>query len=311
MTKNLVTRLENMKSDLTGTISSFSQEQLNIIPFHGSWTAGQVTEHILLSVAGVTKALYGKTKETEREPGKKVELIRSLFLDFSQKLNAPGFIIPSPATYQPEALLQSAIETMDASIRAVHTLDLTSTCLEFELPRFGKFTRLEWANFIVYHSLRHIHQMKNILRKIMLGRLNMIEGRWKTTGTVTGTPVRPEKKISGYDTYEWMPGEFFMKHTVDVLMGNSRTEGIEIIGYDVNSKQFSLQSYDNSGNMDVMSGQITNGEWSVSNETLRFNGKFSTDGRQLTGTWELSHDGINWQHFMDVQLEKETAELVY
>jgi hypothetical protein len=208
-------------------------------------------------------------------------------------------------------LIQSAADTMDAFIRAVQTLDLTSTCLEFELPGFGKFTRMEWGNFILYHSQRHIHQMKNIMRKIMLRQLNIIEGRWKTTGTVTGTPVRPEKKVSGYDTYEWMPGEYFMLHKVNVLMGDSRTEGTEIIGYDVTNKNYHLQSFDNGGNIDVMSGQIQNGEWSVSNETLRFNGRFSDDGHRLTGTWEQSDDGKNWQHFMDVQLEKETAELVY
>jgi hypothetical protein len=83
-------------------------------------------------------------------------------------------------------LVQSAGETIDASVRAVQTLDLTSTCLGFELPGFGKFTRLEWGNFILYHTQRHMHQMKNILRKIMLRQLNIIEGRWKTTGTVTG-----------------------------------------------------------------------------------------------------------------------------
>jgi hypothetical protein len=98
---------------------------------------------------------------------------------------------------------------------------------------------------------------------------------------------------------------------IDVLMGDSRMEGFEIIGYDVTSKTFRLQSFDNSGNIDVMSGFIQNGEWFFSNEKLRFKGNFSESGHRLTGTWELSDDGQHWQHFMDVQLEKETPELVY
>ena len=33
-------------------------------------------------------------------------------------------------------------------------------------------------------------------------------GFWQTEGRIIATEVYPEIKISGTDTYEWLPGEF-------------------------------------------------------------------------------------------------------
>jgi hypothetical protein len=35
-------------------------------------------------------------------------------------------------------------------------------CMEFDFPGFGHLTRYEWLKFIVFHTQRHIHQLKQI-----------------------------------------------------------------------------------------------------------------------------------------------------
>jgi len=55
-------------TELAEIISSFNEDQINLIPFEGSWTAGQVAEHILLSVSGFEKTINGSVAETERAP---------------------------------------------------------------------------------------------------------------------------------------------------------------------------------------------------------------------------------------------------
>ncbi|WP_233074183.1 DinB family protein [Flavobacterium sp. IB48] len=55
-------------SKLHDLVSSFSKEEINIVPFEGSWTAGQTTQHIILACSGLTMLFAGKTEKTTREP---------------------------------------------------------------------------------------------------------------------------------------------------------------------------------------------------------------------------------------------------
>jgi hypothetical protein len=48
-------------------------------------------------------------------------------------------------------------------------------------------------------------------------RLHAIAGRWDTSGYVIGEPRIP---VVGTDTYEVLPGGFFLSHRVDVTVGD-------------------------------------------------------------------------------------------
>jgi Protein of unknown function (DUF1579) len=80
--------------------------------------------------------------------------------------------------------------------------------------------------------------------------LGLVVGRWRTDGHIIGDPPVP---IVGSDIYEWLPGGFFIVHHVDVLVGEQRVQGIEIIGdYDAATDSFTGRTYDNQGNITVM-----------------------------------------------------------
>jgi hypothetical protein len=148
--------------ELLNLISSMSEEQLNKIPFEGSWTAGQVTDHISQSFGGVVQTVNDNAIPTERDPGKKIELIKSIFLDFTTKMTSPDFVLPSQPPHKKEVLIADLNTMKDQITEAIKTLDLTETHMNFEIPGFGKFTRLEWINFLIYHMQRHTYQIKNI-----------------------------------------------------------------------------------------------------------------------------------------------------
>ncbi|WP_214225951.1 DinB family protein [Pedobacter sp. B4-66] len=162
-TLNEVTETTN---ELSNIISSMSEEQLNKSPFKGSWTAGQVTDHISQSFGGVIQIVNDGAVPTEREPGKKIELIKSIFLDFATKMTSPDFVLPSQPPHKKEVLIADLNTMKNQLTEAIKTLDLTETHMNFEIPGFGKFTRLEWINFLIYHMQRHIHQIKNIQQLI-------------------------------------------------------------------------------------------------------------------------------------------------
>lgn len=163
MNKNgVITELENSLDEFQELVSSFDEKQINKRPYEGSWTAGQVAQHIIMANSGFGEVLNGPVKNTERAPDEQVEKIKRDFLDFTLKMNAPDFIIPHNKEYRKGSLLE-ALESMKLNVtRAVSDLDLTQTCLAFELPVYGHLTRLEAIYFVIYHTQRHAHQLKKI-----------------------------------------------------------------------------------------------------------------------------------------------------
>ena len=161
--KELLIEFESVTKEFMDLISSFSQEQINTIPFEGSWTAAQVAEHIIKSDTGMIKILYGPTKQTTRQPDENIESLKAQFLDFTTKLESPKFIIPASVAYDKETLLNSLRRTRIKINEAIKTLDAGATCPG---PVLGELTRLEIFNFIIFHTQRHIHQLKNIFQKV-------------------------------------------------------------------------------------------------------------------------------------------------
>src|SRR3954467_10976656 len=95
MKEKIMSRLDETANELLATISLFSPDEFNKIPFEGSWTGGQVAEHLFKSEARLPKVLGSASKPAERDPFEKTGLLASVFLDFDAKFNSPEFILPS------------------------------------------------------------------------------------------------------------------------------------------------------------------------------------------------------------------------
>jgi DinB family protein len=77
-------------------------------------------------------------------------------------MKSPEFIVPEAMDYKKDYLLQSLDKIEEELLVAIKQLDLTQTCTSFELPVYGSLTRLEALSFVLYHTQRHIRQLKNI-----------------------------------------------------------------------------------------------------------------------------------------------------
>lgn len=164
--KEMKIEFDNVTQKLMRLISPLDEEQLNAIPFEGSWTAGQVAEHLIKSNGGFAKLLFGPVKETERATDELVEPIKKSFLDFTIKMDSPASVLPTKSRYKKEDLLNSFEDIKTTIGRAIQTLDLSQTCIDFEIPETGFLTRTEAVWFVIYHTQRHIHQLENIIDKI-------------------------------------------------------------------------------------------------------------------------------------------------
>ncbi len=170
-TKEILTEVDNKLTELIQYLSNFNQEQVNIVPFEGSWTAGQLARHMILANSGCVEMLSGPVKDTERKPDMMASKFKEDFLNFEIKMDSPDFVMPAPGDYNREELL-SALESIRAkAIENIKTMDLTQTCTAFELPVYGYVTRLEVLCFVIYHTQRHIRQIKNI-QQVVLNKTN-------------------------------------------------------------------------------------------------------------------------------------------
>lgn len=147
---------------LNETLSSFSDEEINTVPFKGSWTPGQVVQHIILGNSGYPELFAGNTKPTIRKYDEHVKELEGIFLNFNTKMDAPDFLKPEAKNYNKNALTLLLLKIESDLLNAAENNDLTLTCLDFQVPGFENFTIYEWINFALVHSQRHTHQLQKI-----------------------------------------------------------------------------------------------------------------------------------------------------
>ena len=159
--EKVISDFEKITREFQGVLSTFTQEQINEIPFEGSWTPGKVGRHVYKALVNMPRTLQGPVTETERKPDELVEPIDKIFLDFTIRLHSPAFIIPEDKDYDKLELVDGFQEKIREIVDTAKPLDLSATT-GFELPKFGRLTRLELIHFAGVHTQRHIRQLKKI-----------------------------------------------------------------------------------------------------------------------------------------------------
>jgi hypothetical protein len=164
--KETLNGFEEITNEFQQVLSSFTTEEINTIPFEGSWTAAQTGRHLFKSFEHMPQLLNGKVEKTERAADEKMKMIDTDFLNFSVKFKAAEMLVPEDTRYDKEQLLSSFKEKVSQILATAKTLDPSETCLGFEIPGYGHMTRWEWMHFSIAHTKRHLHQLKNIRKAI-------------------------------------------------------------------------------------------------------------------------------------------------
>jgi hypothetical protein len=152
--------------ELIALIRSFKEDEFNLQPVAGGWSAAQAAEHIRLSVSGMEAILSGVSVETDRDPQQYVDAIRDIFMDFGRKMQSPARIAPADTTYALDAMAASFTAFGRRLQQIIEEEDLSCTYPDASLPGFPPFTRVEWLAFAMYHTQRHIHQMRGISARL-------------------------------------------------------------------------------------------------------------------------------------------------
>ena len=171
MTNDISEQLDITSASLQEALTSFLGEHFNKIFSAGSWSAGQVSEHIYKFISGVLLQMKAPTVPTSRDPYEKQKALRDTFLDFTVKFQSPEFVLPGNAPVNKQDIREKLLTVFDKIANTIKTEDISLTTTGFELPGFGPTTRAEWIWFGIYHTQRHIRQLRNLHADLNAGKV--------------------------------------------------------------------------------------------------------------------------------------------
>lgn len=157
--EELFNTINETVSDLLELYSPLDNNKINEVPYANSWTASQLLNHITKSTNGISKSIVIKGKLAERDTTERVPALKNTFLDFLNKMQSPVEIVPDKGPYEKNdvvAHLKSAFAELKTNADNTDLNELVEG-----LP-LGPCTKLELLHFVLYHSIRHLDQMKRI-----------------------------------------------------------------------------------------------------------------------------------------------------
>ncbi|MGG9970826.1 DinB family protein [Ferruginibacter sp. SUN002] len=146
-------------AELSELMSAVNESKVNTIPYEGSWTAAQLLRHVTKSIDGMTMAMNKDATPAERDPEEKAAQLKKIFLDFSRKLTPPEFIIPEEGVYEKQTSINELNTSFDRFRESASDVNLYGL---IEGVPLSPITKLEIIHFVLYHTQRHLNQMKNI-----------------------------------------------------------------------------------------------------------------------------------------------------
>ncbi len=120
-------------------------------------------------------------------------------------------------------------------------------------------------------------------------------------------PSAPSFVVRGRVSFEWVTGGHFLVQRWEVAHADA-PDGIAIIGSDVPGEAYRQHYFDSRGIARVYEMSLRDGVWKLWRESpgfsQRFTAAFGDDGNTITGRWEKSSDGSNWEHDFDLTYAK-------
>lgn len=141
-------------------LNELSEKALNMTPRYGGWTAAQVVSHI--TQANDSRFLIAPGKNEDRDISLKIPGLKQTFLNFEIKMESPEFLIPENKLYSKQECIDAIRNGFKSLIENLLKSDLSQI---IESP-LGVLTKWEMANFVAFHSERHLYQLMNISKTL-------------------------------------------------------------------------------------------------------------------------------------------------
>ena len=128
-------------------------------------------------------------------------------------------------------------------------------------------------------------------------------GVWKTEGVAsTG---KGNLKVEGTDTYELILDGHYILHKANVMMGDEKSETIEIIGLDNSVDKAKMQYFNAKGESGVMTSSLQGADFNIDGDRIKFRGTITHENTEVTGKWYLQTEANDWKDFIELRLTKQ------
>ncbi|ANH82103.1 hypothetical protein A8C56_14975 [Niabella ginsenosidivorans] len=143
-------------------LENVPQDRYNEIPFEGSWTPGQVADHVIKFLSGIVYVQQQPQVVTERPVDQYEPVLKEIFLDFGKKFNAPPNAVPGNGPFDRQHQVAQIKKRVQEIIENITGDRLEKLYTGVPFPTLAEFTGLEWICFGTYHLRRHTHQLEHI-----------------------------------------------------------------------------------------------------------------------------------------------------
>ncbi len=141
--------------------------------------------------------------------------------------------------------------------------------------------------------------------------LDVFVGKWDVEGKSYAEGQSNESlqvssvKMKFVQTCEWLPGGFFLVNRWDGRVGDAEFNGMEVIGYDAESRKYSSRFFDNAGNAPTYQVTVNDKVWTYTGKLQRATFEFSDDGKTMKTHWDWRKtDSENWLPLCDLKASK-------
>ncbi len=148
--------------------------------------------------------------------------------------------------------------------------------------------------------------MANNSRSPALERLDVFIGTWQLEASFPQAPDA-EPDDDAFAVFEWDLGARFLIQRTKAP--DPAPDSLAIVGLDVDGKTYTQHYFDSRGVVRVYAMTFRDGVWKLLRDkpdfspidfSQRFTGTFRDDGNAIVGQWEISHDGLRWEHDFDL-----------
>jgi hypothetical protein len=136
-------------------------------------------------------------------------------------------------------------------------------------------------------------------------RLNPFIGVWTASGESYAAGQRADDPRASAvpwtsdETYEWLPGGFFVLHRWDAMAGRKVFKGTEIIGHDPALGGYFTRFFDNDGFHPEYRVDVSGNAWTFREPATRATITFSDGDDRMNVSWEWKNHGAEWLPLCD------------
>ena len=137
-----------------------------------------------------------------------------------------------------------------------------------------------------------------------LKKLKVFVGKWLVEGqNFTAAPIAQNIEFTGVQTYEWFPGNFYLIEKWDRQFNEEEHIGIGMYGFNEETQEFYLTTYDNFGRERIFSIDSYRHIWKFTSRNERGTIVFSPDEQAFIEDWEVFKD-FSWQPLCSLKCTK-------